>query len=71
MIQTMRGEMKDRDEAGGKDPRYRESSPHYAGDQDAPEPERPMSGAAGDEPGPEDKPSQAEGERSLADADGA
>jgi hypothetical protein len=48
----------------GKDPRYQDESPHSAAEQPQPEPERPVPpeetrrGAS-----PEDKPSQAEGER--------
>jgi hypothetical protein len=51
-------------EKDGKDPRYQDESPHSAAEQPHPEPERPVSpeetrrGAS-----PEDKPSQAEGER--------
>ena len=51
-------------ETNGKDPRYKEESPHSAAEQRQPEPERPVPaeetrrGAS-----PEDKPSQAEGER--------
>lgn len=49
---------------GGKDPRYSDKSPHSSGEQDQPEPERPVSGEQlGDEPAPQNKPSQAEGER--------
>ena len=52
----------------GKDPRYQDKSPHSAGEQAQPEPERPTPREeerrqAG---GPEDKPSQAEGERDRA-----
>jgi hypothetical protein len=48
----------------GKDPRYADESPHSAAEQPYPEPERPVP----DEetrrgPSPDDKPSQAEGER--------
>jgi hypothetical protein len=48
----------------GKDPRYQDESPHSAAEQTDPEPERPVPatetrrGAS-----PDDKPSQAEGER--------
>lgn len=42
----------------GKDPRYRDKSPHSAAEQPQPEPERP---AEPDDPPPDDKPSQAEG----------
>ena len=48
----------------GKDPRYEDESPHSAAEQRQPEPERPVPaeeirrGLS-----PEDKPSQAEGER--------
>jgi hypothetical protein len=51
-------------EKDGKDPRYQDESPHSAAEQSSPEPERPVPpeetrrGAS-----PEDKPSQAEGER--------
>jgi len=49
---------------GGKDPRYRDKSPHSSDEQGQPEPERPVSGEQlGGEPAPQDKPSQAEGER--------
>lgn len=48
----------------GKDPRYRDKSPHSGAEQPYPEPERPVSGEQlGGEPAPQDKPSQAEGER--------
>jgi hypothetical protein len=53
-----------RQENDGKDPRYQDESPHSAAEQAQPEPERPVPaeemrrGAS-----PEDKPSQAEGER--------
>jgi hypothetical protein len=51
-------------EHDGKDPRYRDKSPHSSGEQDQPEPERPVSRERlGGEPAPQDKPSQAEGER--------
>jgi hypothetical protein len=52
------------EEKDGKDPRYADESPHSAVEQPYPEPERPVPpeetrrGAS-----PEDKPSQAEGER--------
>ena len=47
-----------------KDPRYEDKSPHSANEQDQPEPERPVPAEElRREPGPEDKPSQAEGER--------
>ncbi|HEV7587063.1 MAG TPA: hypothetical protein VGO40_02940 [Longimicrobium sp.] len=51
-------------EKDGKDPRYQGESSHSAAEQPQPEPERPVPaeetrrGAS-----PEDKPSQAEGER--------
>lgn len=51
-------------ENDGKDPRYQDASPHSAAEQPHPESERPVPpeetrrGAS-----PEDKPSQAEGER--------
>jgi hypothetical protein len=48
-----------------KDPRYEDKSPHPSSDQDQPEAERPYPAEEQRrEPGgPEDKPSQAEGER--------
>lgn len=48
-----------------KDPRYEDKSPHSADEQDQPEAERPVPAEElRREPGgPEDKPSQAEGER--------
>ncbi|MBV9109855.1 MAG: hypothetical protein JO306_10650 [Gemmatimonadetes bacterium] len=52
------------DAKDGKDPRYSDKSPHSAGEQDQPEPERPVPDEerrAKD--GQPDKPSQAEGER--------
>ena len=52
-------------EHDGKDPRYQDKSPHSSDEQSQPEPERPVSGSQlGGEPAPQDKPSQAEGERS-------
>jgi hypothetical protein len=46
-----------------KDPRYEDKSPHMADEQDQPEPERPTTPTEKRLDGPEDKPSQAEGER--------
>ena len=46
-----------------KDPRYRDKSPHTADEQDHPAPERPVTPTEKRLDGPEDKPSQAEGER--------
>jgi hypothetical protein len=46
-----------------KDPRYEDKSPHDVGEQDQPEPERPVTPTERRQDGPEDKPSQAEGER--------
>jgi hypothetical protein len=48
-----------------KDPRYQDKSPHPSSDQDQPEPERPYppEEQRREPGGPEDKPSQAEGER--------
>jgi len=51
----------------GKDPRYEDKSPHSAAEQDQPQPERPADpNEARRSPTPEDKPSQAEGERDQA-----
>ena len=47
----------------GKDPRYQDKSPHTADEQDQPAPERPVTPTEKRLDGPEDKPSQAEGER--------
>ena len=48
----------------GKDPRYQDKSPHSSDEQSQPAPERPVSGEQlGGEPAPQEKPSQAEGER--------
>ena len=50
----------------GKDPRYQEKSPHSAAEQDQPAPERPVSAEERRrEDSPENKPSQAEGERNA------
>ena len=46
-----------------RDPRYEDKSPHTAGEQDQPEPERPTTPTERRLEGPEDRPSQAEGER--------
>jgi len=48
-----------------KDPRYSDKSPHTADEQDQPAPERPVpeEEMRRQPDGPEDKPSQAEGER--------
>ncbi len=47
-----------------KDPRYSDKSPHTSDEQSSPQPERPVPGEERKrEPTPEDKPSQAEGER--------
>ena len=46
-----------------KDPRYKDKSPHTADEQTQPEPERPTTPTEKRLDGPEDKPSQAEGER--------
>lgn len=53
-----------------KDPRYQDKSPHPSSDQDQPEPERPYpADEVRREPGgPEDKPSQAEGERDSGES---
>ena len=51
----------------GKDPRYKDASPHNVAEQDQPQPERPADpNEARRSPSPEDKPSQAEGERDEA-----
>ncbi|HEX8693321.1 MAG TPA: hypothetical protein VF746_12920 [Longimicrobium sp.] len=51
----------------GKDPRYQEKSPHSAAEQDQPAPERPVPAEERRREGsPENKPSQAEGERDGA-----
>ena len=51
----------------GKDPRYHDASPHSADEQDQPQPERPADpNEARRQPTPQDKPSQAEGERDQA-----
>jgi hypothetical protein len=47
----------------GKDPRYADKSPHTSDEQDQPAPERPVTPTEKRLDGPEDKPSQAEGER--------
>lgn len=48
----------------GKDPRYSDKSPHTSDEQGQPQPERPWTPQeAARESTPEDKPSQAEGER--------
>ena len=50
-----------------KDPRYTDKSPHSADEQGQPQPERPADpNEARRSPTPEDKPSQAEGERDEA-----
>jgi hypothetical protein len=48
-----------------KDPRYSDKSPHSADEQSQPEPERlvPPEERLREPGGPDDKPSQAEGER--------
>ncbi|HEX8393162.1 MAG TPA: hypothetical protein VF665_12530 [Longimicrobium sp.] len=46
-----------------KDPRYADKSPHTADEQDQPEAERPVTPTEKRLDGPEDKPSQAEGDR--------
>ena len=47
-----------------KDPRYTDRSPHSAGEQGQPEPERPVPETEREaKSGQADKPSQAEGER--------
>jgi hypothetical protein len=54
-------------ENDGKDPRYQDKSPHSAEEQSAPQPERPADpNESRRGVGPEDKPSQAEGERDKA-----
>lgn len=51
----------------GKDPRYEEKSPHSVEEQGQPQPERPADpNELRRSPSPEDKPSQAEGERDKA-----
>lgn len=52
-----------------KDPRHAEKSPHSADEQGKqPAPERPVSPSEQRLDGPEDKPSQAEGERDRGSA---
>lgn len=46
-----------------KDPRYEDKSPHNVDEQSQPEAERPTTPTEKRLDGPEDKPSQAEGER--------
>lgn len=46
-----------------RDPRYEDKGPHTADEQGQPEPERPTTPTERRLDGPEDKPSQAEGER--------
>ncbi len=54
-------------ENDGKDPRYEDASPHSAEEQGAqPAPERPVPPEELRRGTPEDKPSQAEGERDRA-----
>ncbi len=54
-------------ENDGKDPRYKDASPHSSEEQGQPQPERPADpNEARRQSGPEDKPSQAEGERDTA-----
>lgn len=51
-------------ENDGKDPRYQDKSPHSVEEQGQPQPERPADpNEARRGVSPEDKPSQAEGER--------
>ena len=51
----------------GKDPRYKDASPRSTEAQDQPQPGRPADpNEARRSPSPEDKPSQAEGERDKA-----
>ena len=52
-----------------KDPRYEEKSPHSSDEQEHPAPERPVPAEeTRREPGgPQDKPSQAEGERDAGE----
>ncbi len=51
----------------GKDPRYEDKSPHNVEEQGQPQPERPADpNELRREPTPDDKPSQAEGERDGA-----
>ncbi|MFL5384665.1 MAG: hypothetical protein ACJ8GN_19245 [Longimicrobiaceae bacterium] len=53
-----------RDDQDGKDPHYADESPHSAAEQPQPEPERPVPPEeARRGTSPEEKPSQAEGER--------